>query len=94
VRVRVLDLRWLAPLPFGSVREQAQNRSGVLVVDECRATAGGVADALLADLAVHGPSVRLASVRAADSYVPLGPAADTVLVSEDGIVEAAQTLLA
>ena len=61
----------------------------MLVVDECRATAGGVADALIAHLAEAGFGGRLASVRAADSYVPLGSAADLMLVGEDDIVRGA-----
>jgi 2-oxoisovalerate dehydrogenase E1 component len=43
----------------------------------------------VADLAEHGgPARPVVTVRAADSYVPLGPAADLVLVSEDEIVTA------
>jgi 2-oxoisovalerate dehydrogenase E1 component len=61
----------------------------VLVVDECRATGGGVADAIIADLAERGYAGRLSSVRAVDSFVPLGPAAATVLVSTDQILDAA-----
>ncbi len=34
------------------------------------------------------------SVRSADSYIPLGPAARSVLVSEDDIVVAAISLVA
>jgi 2-oxoisovalerate dehydrogenase E1 component len=87
LRARVLDLRWLNPLPFEPVREHARRCGGrVLVVDECRATGGGVAEALIADLAEHGAGTKLASVRAADSFVPLGPAASSVLVGEAEIV--------
>ncbi|RMG46574.1 MAG: MFS transporter [Acidobacteria bacterium] len=93
VRCRVLDLRWLNPLPCDAVRRHAAECAGVLVVDECRATGGGVADALLADLAESGYRRAVASVRAADSYIPLGPAADTVLVQERQIVEAALEIL-
>lgn len=89
VHARVLDLRWLAPLPHETVRAHAEECGRVVVVDECRATQAGVADALLADLAEHGFAGRVRSVRAADSYVPLGPAADLVLVSEQAIVAAA-----
>jgi 2-oxoisovalerate dehydrogenase E1 component len=94
VRVRVLDLRWLAPLPFDAVRTEASRCERVLIVDECRATGGGVADALVADLAEHGFRHRVASLRAADSYVPLGPAASAVLVTEEQIVSAGRELLA
>jgi 2-oxoisovalerate dehydrogenase E1 component len=91
LRARVLDLRWLNPLPFEAVRTHARQCGGrVLVVDECRATGGGVAEALVADLAEHGAAAKLASVRAADCYVPLGPATAAVLVTEEQIVAAAR----
>jgi 2-oxoisovalerate dehydrogenase E1 component len=86
---RVLDLRWLNPLPVEALRHHAAACDAVVVVDECRATGGGIADAVVADLVEHGDGVgRLATVRAADSYVPLGPAADLVLIGEDDIVAA------
>ena len=91
LRARILDLRWLNPLHFEAVRLHARQCNGrVLVVDECRATGGGVAEALIADLAEHGAATQVASVRAADSYVPLGPATAAVLVGEEEIVSAAQ----
>jgi 2-oxoisovalerate dehydrogenase E1 component len=90
LRARVIDLRWLAPLALEAVREHAAQCGGVLVVDECRATGGGIADALVADLAEHGHARRVRSVRAADSYVPLGAATAAVLVQESQIVSAAR----
>jgi 2-oxoisovalerate dehydrogenase E1 component len=93
VRARVIDLRWLAPLPLEALRAEVTGRRGVLVVDECRATAGGPADALLADWTEQGLAGRFRSVRAADSYVPLGGATDLVLVTEAQILSSAQQLL-
>jgi len=94
VRARVLDLCWLNPLPFDAIAQHAAECGRVLVVDECRATAGGVADAIVAQLAEHGPrGIEIATVRAADSYVPLGPAADLVLVQEVQILAAARRLV-
>jgi 2-oxoisovalerate dehydrogenase E1 component len=87
VRARVLDLRWLNPLPLGVVREHAEQCRAVLVADEGRATGGGVADAVVAALAEGGYKGRVASVRSADSFVPLGPAAEAVLLTEEQIVE-------
>ena len=89
IRARVVDLRWLSPLPFEAVGEHARECGKLLVVDECRATGGGVAEALVARLAEEGFGGRLASVRAHDSYVPLGPAANLVLVGEEDIVRKA-----
>ena len=92
VRARVMDLRWLNPLPVEAVRAHAAEVGRVLVVDECRATGGGVADALIADLAEHAFNGGLASVRAVDSFVPLGTATAAVLVGLDQVVAAAVDL--
>ncbi|HJP70568.1 MAG TPA: thiamine pyrophosphate-dependent enzyme [Candidatus Limnocylindria bacterium] len=88
LRTRVIDLRWLNPLPFEAVRAQAATVGAVVVVDECRATGAGIADAIVADLAEHAASGVLSSVRAVDSFVPLGPATAAVLVGVDQIVAA------
>ncbi|MBA2318691.1 MAG: hypothetical protein H0V93_13065, partial [Euzebyales bacterium] len=64
----------------------------VLIADEARATGGGIADAVVADLVAAGFRGPLATVRSADSYVPLGPAAGTVLLGEDDIAEAVVAL--
>ena len=88
LRVRVLDLRWLNPLPSDAIRAHAADASAVVVVDECRATGGGVADAIIADLAERRIGEHLGSVRAVDSFVPLGPATSAVLVGVDQIVAA------
>ncbi len=88
IRCRVVDVRWLNPLPFARIREEAARAATVTVVDECRTTGGGIAEAVVAHLAENGCRARLRSVRAADSYVPLGPPARTVLVQEEEIVAA------
>jgi 2-oxoisovalerate dehydrogenase E1 component len=94
VRARVVDLRWLAPLPFDAIRAHVEACGRALVVDECRATAGGIADAIVAHFAEAGSAARVRSIRAADSYVPLGSATAAVLVGEEQIVAAARSLLA
>jgi 2-oxoisovalerate dehydrogenase E1 component len=88
IRARVLDLRWLNPLPTDALRRQAAEAGALLVVDECRRTGGGVADAIIADLVETGsiPARGMASVRAVDSYVPLGPSTATVLVGLDQVL--------
>jgi 2-oxoisovalerate dehydrogenase E1 component len=92
VDARVLDLRWLNPLPLDAIRRHAGGCQRVLVADECRATAGGIADAVIAVLAESGYGRPLASVRAVDCYVPLAAAANLVLMSEQQIVDAAARL--
>ncbi len=84
--VKVLDLRWLNPLPVAALHRETAGARAVVVVDECRRTGGGVAEAVVAELAEAGHPGRLSSVRAADSYVPLGPAANLVLIQTPDIV--------
>lgn len=92
VLARVVDLRWLNPLPSEAIVAHAEQCGAVLVADEARATGGGIADAVIAHLAQAGYGGRLASVRSTDTYVPLGPAADLVLLSADDIVKVAAEL--
>ena len=66
----------------------------LLVVDECRATGGGIADAIVGALAEAGFNGVAGSVRAADGYVPLGAATAAVLVGEDEIVHMARKVCA
>jgi 2-oxoisovalerate dehydrogenase E1 component len=87
LKCRVIDLRWLAPLPFDAIRKHADACGKVVVVDECRATGAGIADAIVAHLTEHGSRARAASVRAADCYVPLGSATAGVLVGEEQIAD-------
>ncbi|MFI7068048.1 thiamine pyrophosphate-dependent enzyme [Kribbella sp. NPDC050124] len=90
--IRVLDLRWLAPLPVEDLLREANATGRVLVVDETRRS-GGVSEGVLATLIDYGYTGRLARVASHDSYVPLGAAAHQVLVSEREIETAARELL-
>ncbi|WP_255365644.1 transketolase C-terminal domain-containing protein [Micromonospora sp. II] len=90
---RVVDLRWLAPLPVADIIREASATGRVLVVDETRRSGGvgeGVVSALV-DTGYVGAARRVAGL---DSFVPLGPAARQVLVSEEAITQGARTLLA
>jgi 2-oxoisovalerate dehydrogenase E1 component len=90
--VRVLDLRWLAPLPVEDLLREATTTGRVLVADETRRS-GGVSEGILATLIDHGYTGRLARVTSYDSYVPLGAAAHEVLLSEQTIETAARSML-
>jgi 2-oxoisovalerate dehydrogenase E1 component len=91
IACRVLDLRWLAPLPIDDILREAAATGRVLVVDETRRS-GGVAEGVIAQMIDHGFAGSLARVAAADSYIPLGAAANHVLVSEADIERAALAL--
>ncbi|MSQ03318.1 MAG: MFS transporter [Myxococcales bacterium] len=90
--VRVLDLRWLNPLPVDDIVAAARATGRVLVVDECRRT-GGLSEALFTVLVDEGVPARMARVAGLDVYIPLGDAANLVLVQESDILTAAKRLL-
>ncbi|HEY6556442.1 MAG TPA: thiamine pyrophosphate-dependent enzyme [Polyangiaceae bacterium] len=91
ISARVLDLRWLSPLPIADVLEHTAEVGSVLVVDECRRS-GNVSEALAAAILEARTSARFRRVTSADSFVPLGNAANLVLLSEADIVAAALEL--
>jgi 2-oxoisovalerate dehydrogenase E1 component len=88
---RVLDLRWLAPLPIDDLLREAKATGRVLVVDETRRT-GGVAEGVLSALVDAGFQGVMARVASEDSFIPLGDAAGRVLLSEATIEKAATEL--
>ncbi|ADL48209.1 Transketolase domain-containing protein [Micromonospora aurantiaca ATCC 27029] len=90
---RVVDLRWLAPLPVADIIRESSATGRVLVVDETRRT-GGVGEGVLSALVDTGYVGAARRVAALDSFVPLGPAARQVLVSAEAITQGARTLLA
>ena len=83
VAARVVDLRWLAPLPVEDLLREANATGRVLVVDETRRT-GGVSEGIIAALVDAKFDGQVARVASADSFIPLGDAANLVLVSEAG----------
>lgn len=93
IAARVIDLRWLAPLPEESLISALSESERVLIVDETR-TSGGVGDSVSALLGRRRPDLVTDTLTAADSFVPLGPAADEVLVSVDEILQRGRALAA
>ena len=92
VRCRVVDLRWLAPLPVDDLLREAAATGRVLVVDETRRT-GGVSEAVVTALVDGGFEGRVRRVASEDSPIPLGDAALEVLLSEATVEAAARELL-
>ena len=92
INARCVDIRWLNPLPVQDMVRESQATGRVLVVDECRET-GGMAEGILTALVEHCPDVKMSRVTGVDTYIPLGAAANLVLVSENDIEAAAKELV-
>jgi 2-oxoisovalerate dehydrogenase E1 component len=90
---RVVDLRWLSPLPVADLVRESAATGRVLIVDETRRS-GGVGEGILAALVDGGFVGSARRIAGADSLIPLGPAAQQVLVGEDAITQGAHALLA
>ena len=91
VTAQVLDLRWLAPLPVADIVTAAESTGRVLVVDETRHS-GGVGEGVVTALVESGFPGPIHRVASEDSFVPLGTAAEHVLLSEDEIEKGALAL--
>ena len=92
IRCRVMDLRWLAPLPAEDILREARATGRVLIADETRRTAG-VSEGVLSILADDRFGGWVKRVTSEDSFVPLGDAADAVLLSQQDIETAARELM-
>ncbi len=88
--VRIVDIRWLSPLPEAAILDATAGCARVLIVDECRRS-GGPSEALMALFAEAGrPASRLA---ATDSFIATGPAYAATMPSVETIRAAAASLL-
>jgi 2-oxoisovalerate dehydrogenase E1 component len=92
IRTRIIDLRWLAPLPKAALIQAVRGARHILIVDETRHS-GGLAEALMAHVVEVAPGRPLARLTAKDSFIATGPAYAATLPSRDGIVAAAQALM-
>lgn len=91
IRCRVFDLRWLSPLPRKQLLDEAKACSKVLVVDETRRS-GGVSEGIITALVEDGFDGPIRRIAASDSFVPLGDAANLVLVQEEEIEQLAKEM--
>ncbi len=91
--IRIIDLRWLAPLNKDAIIASVEPCKNVLIVDECRST-GSQSEALMALIEEQAAGRhRVRRVVAEDSFIPLGKAATVTLPSRDSIIAAAIELI-
>ena len=91
IKTRIIDMRWLSPLPKAALTQAVTGAKRILIVDETRHH-GGVAEALMAHF--HETcDVPLARITAEDSFIATGPAYAATMPSKDSIEAAARSLM-
>jgi 2-oxoisovalerate dehydrogenase E1 component len=91
LKTRIIDTRWLSPLPKEALTAAVADCKHILIVDETRHT-GGVAEGLMAHFHEAAPGVPLARLTAEDSFIATGPAYAATMPSRDQILAAARAL--
>ncbi len=91
INVKIVDLRWLAPLDTNEITKAISGFYKVLIVDECRQTAS-ISEAIVTIVTENCQNNNLTlpqinRITAEDCFIPLGSAATTVLPSSDEIVQ-------
>jgi len=90
ISTRIVDARWLSPLPKAALTAAVQGCKRILIVDETRHS-GGVAEALMAHFH-ETTTANLARVTAEDSFIATGPAYAATMPSAESITKAALDL--
>jgi 2-oxoisovalerate dehydrogenase E1 component len=97
VALKIIDLRWLAPLDEQAILAEITGYKNILIVDECRRT-GSISEALSTVIveAKQGQTdmPRVERITAEDCFIPLGSASYAVLPSCEQIVTKVQQMLA
>ncbi|MDQ2090812.1 thiamine pyrophosphate-dependent enzyme [Marimonas arenosa] len=91
IDTRVIDIRWLAPLPEDTILAAAADCKAVLIVDECRAR-GNLSEELMTLFASRS-SVLADRLAAEMSFIATGPAYAATMPSADTIAAAAKALV-
>lgn len=89
--VRIIDMRWLAPMPAEALLAATKGCKRVLIVDECRRT-GSQSEALMTLFSEH-TAIETARHVAGDCFIATGPAYAASLPSKESITNAALDLL-
>lgn len=89
IKTRIIDLRWLTPLPKDSLMSALKGYEKVLIVDECRETAS-LSEQIEVFLREQMPAnSTIGRITAEDCFIPLGKASTATLPSAESIEKAA-----
>ena len=87
ISVKVVDLRWLNPLPIDAILSEVTLAKRVLIVDEGRRT-GSVSEELMTLLIEHAPTpLKIKRLTGENCYIPLGTAWQYLLPTRDAIID-------
>ncbi len=93
VNCKIIDLRWISPLPTESLMKEIQHDKNILIVDECRKS-GSLSEALVTMIVENSAKIPNIKVLAAhDCFITLGVAAAAGLPSRDDIIQSCLSLL-
>lgn len=88
IKVKIIDLRWLNPLPHAAILQEVVGAKRILIVDEGRESAS-ISEGLITLLVESLNSLpKIKRLVGQDCFIPLGNAWQYLLPSKDGIVEA------
>lgn len=92
IHVKIVDLRWLSPLPVKAIVREVSKAKRVLIVDEGRQS-GSVSEGLMTLLMEHAsPRLKIKRITGEDCFIPLGTAWQYLLPSQEKIVMAVKAL--
>lgn len=92
IDVKIIDLRWLSPLPAEAILKEVAQAKQVLIVDEGRQN-GSISEGLMTLLMEEATSgLKVKRITGKDCFIPLGNAWQYLLPSRESIIEAALAL--
>ncbi|KTD65137.1 dehydrogenase E1 component subunit alpha/beta [Legionella shakespearei] len=88
ISVKIVDLRWMCPLPKEAILKEVAHAKRVLIVDEGRQS-GSISEGLMTLLMEESSSrLKVKRITGKDCFIPLGTAWQYLLPSQESIVEA------
>lgn len=92
ITVKIIDLRWLSPLPKDAILKEITKAKRILIVDEGRQS-GSISEGLMAFLLEEASSrLKIKRITGKDCFIPLGTAWQYLLPSQESIIEAVVSL--
>jgi 2-oxoisovalerate dehydrogenase E1 component len=88
IDVKIVDIRWLSPLPTEAILKEVAQAKQVLIVDEGRES-GSISEGLITLLVEEASSsLQIKRITGKDCFIPLGTAWQYLLPSKESIIEA------